>query len=104
LPQLGECPLPSPPPRGREQIAADSGVAGRLKKECPKHQQREFFQAAFIARQVNKRRERFFRRPLNPSVECVPQGTHAVGWGCRENGEHVRAFRTHPTCGLRLAY
>lgn len=27
------------------------------------------------------------------------QGTHAVGWDCRENEEH----RTHPTYGLRLA-
>jgi len=34
LPQFGECPLPNPPPRGREQVAADSGVAGRLKKNA----------------------------------------------------------------------
>ena len=32
--QFGKCPLPNPPPRGREQIAADSGVAGRLKKNA----------------------------------------------------------------------
>ena len=32
--QFGECPLPSPPPRGRERIAADSRVAGRLKKNA----------------------------------------------------------------------
>ncbi|EMS1643034.1 hypothetical protein LFI47_002188 [Neisseria gonorrhoeae] len=31
LPQLGECPLPGPPPRGREQVAADFSVAGGLK-------------------------------------------------------------------------
>jgi len=31
LPQLGECPLPSPPPQGRERIAADFAVAGGLK-------------------------------------------------------------------------
>ncbi|EMR8201306.1 hypothetical protein LFI47_002156 [Neisseria gonorrhoeae] len=31
LPQLGECPLPGPPPRGRERIAADFAVAGGLK-------------------------------------------------------------------------
>ena len=31
---FGRCPLPSPPPRGREQVAADSGVAGRLKKNA----------------------------------------------------------------------
>jgi len=31
LPPFGECPLPSPPPRGREQIAAGFTVAGGLK-------------------------------------------------------------------------
>ncbi|ENS9935461.1 hypothetical protein C2G14_10305 [Neisseria gonorrhoeae] len=31
MPQLGECPLPGPPPRGRERIAADFAVAGGLK-------------------------------------------------------------------------
>ena len=34
LPQFGECPLPNPPPQGREQIAADSSAAGRLKKNA----------------------------------------------------------------------
>ena len=34
LPPFGEYPLPTPPPRGREQVAADSGVAGRLKKNA----------------------------------------------------------------------
>ncbi|EIG28938.1 hypothetical protein HMPREF1051_1639 [Neisseria sicca VK64] len=24
----------------------------------------------------------------------MPQGTHAVGWGCRENGERVRTAHT----------
>ena len=43
LPQFVECPLPNPPPRGREEVAADSSVAGRLKKECLKYQQQEFF-------------------------------------------------------------
>ena len=31
LPQFGECPLPSPPPRGRGRVAADFAVAGGLK-------------------------------------------------------------------------
>ena len=31
---LGECPLPNPLPRGRERVAADLGVAGRLKKNA----------------------------------------------------------------------
>ena len=61
------------------------------------------FQVAFIARQMEQTPRDFFRRPLNPSVGCVPQGTHAVGWDCRKNGERVRAYRTHPTFGLQLA-
>ena len=31
LPQFGECPLPNPPPQGREQVAADFAVASDLK-------------------------------------------------------------------------
>lgn len=34
----------------------------------------------------------FSRQPLNPSVGCVPQGTHAVGSGWRENSERVRTY------------
>jgi len=40
--QFRECPLPSPPPRGREQVAADSGVAGRLKKNARNINSRNF--------------------------------------------------------------
>ena len=32
--EIQRYPLPNPPPRGRERIAADSGVAGRLKKNA----------------------------------------------------------------------
>ena len=53
------------------------------------------FQVAFIARQMEQTPRDFFRRPLNPSVGCVPQGTRAVGWGCRENGERVRTAHTY---------
>ena len=198
MPQFGECPLPSPPPRGRGRISADFAVAGGLKsnldlqplisgclknkkavcttyfpcrtlnpnsrpvlsprgrelergqqaarlvfwavgvlgkvaaiwripspqpsptgegagcsgfkrcrpseKECPKYQQQEFFRQPLSQGRWNKRRERFFRQPLNPSVGCVPQGTHAVGWGCRENGGRVRAYRTHPTMQATVCY
>jgi len=31
LPKFGECPLPNPPPRGREQVAAGFTVTGGLK-------------------------------------------------------------------------
>ena len=56
---IRRCPLPSPPPRGREQIAADSSVTGRLKKECPKYQRQEFFRQPLSPGRRNKRRERF---------------------------------------------
>ena len=39
---LEECPLPSPPPRGREQVAADSSVTGRLKKNARNINSRNF--------------------------------------------------------------
>ncbi|WP_199900626.1 hypothetical protein [Neisseria elongata] len=56
------------------------------------------FQAAFIARLMEQTPQAFFQMTFEPiSVGRVPQGTHAVGWGCRENGERVRAYRTHPT-------
>ena len=42
LPKFGECPLPNPPPRGRERVAADSGVAGRLKKNARNINSRNF--------------------------------------------------------------
>ena len=100
MPQFGECPLPSPPPRGRGQVAADSSITGRLKKNARNINSRNFSGSLLSQGRWNKRRERFFRRPLNPSVGCVPQGTRAVGWGCRENRERVRAYRTHPTCRL----
>ena len=32
--EIRGCPLPSPPPRGREQVVANSSVTGRLKKNA----------------------------------------------------------------------
>ena len=40
--QFGRCPLPSPPPRGRGQVAADSSIAGRLKKNARNINSRNF--------------------------------------------------------------
>ena len=90
-------PSPQPSPTGE---GADCGRFMRCRsseKECPKYQRQEFFRQPLSQGRWNKRCERFFRRPLNPSVGCVPQGTHAVGWSCRENGERVRAYSAHPT-------
>ena len=54
--QFGECPLPSPPPRGRGKVTADSGVAGRLKKK---------------ARNINSRN-------FSGSLYCKADGTNAA--------------------------
>ena len=100
LPKFGECPLPNPPPQGREQIAADSSVAGRLKKNARNINSRDF-QVAFIARQMEQTPRAFFQTAFEPSVGCVPQGTHAVDWGCGKNGERVRtAHALHAGYGL----
>ena len=96
-------PSPQPSPTGEGAGCSRFRCCRSSEKECPKYQQQEFFRQPLSQGRWNKRRERFFRRPLNPLVGCVPQGTHAVGWGCRENGEGVRAYRTYPTCRLRLA-
>ena len=48
LPKFGECPLPSPPPRGREQVAADSSVAGRLKKNVRNINSRNFSDSLYL--------------------------------------------------------
>ena len=96
-------PSPQPFPTGEGVGCGGFKCCRPSEKECPKHQQQEFFRQPLSQGRWNKRRERFFRRPLNPSVGCVPQGTHAGGWGYRENGERVRAYRTHSTFGLQLA-
>ena len=31
MPKFGECPLPNPPPQGRERVAADFAISGNLK-------------------------------------------------------------------------
>ena len=101
LPPFGEYPLPTPPPRGRVQVAANSGGAGRLKKNARNINGSNFSGNLLSQGRWSKRRERFFRRPLNTSVGCVPQGTHAVGLGWRENGERVRTAHTlHASYGL----
>ena len=90
-------PSPQPSPTGEGAGCSRSRRCRPSEKECLKYQRQDFFRQPLSQGRWNTRRERFFRRPLNPSVECVPQGTHAVGWGCRENRERVRAYRTHPT-------
>ena len=64
-------PLPNPSPRERERVAADSGVAGRLKKNA-EISTAGIFQAAFITRQMEQTPQAFFQTAFEPSVGCVP--------------------------------
>ena len=65
LPQLGECPLPSPPPRGREQVAADSGVAGRLKKNARNINSR-IFSGSLYRKADEQTLQAFFQTTFEP--------------------------------------
>ena len=75
--QFGECPLPNPPPRGRERIAADSSVTGRLKKTARNINSRNF-QAAFIARQMEQTPRAFFQTAFEP-IGRMCAARHARG-------------------------
>ena len=100
--QFGECPLPSPPPRGREQVSADSSVEDRLKKNARNINSRNFSGSLYRDR-WNKRRKSFFRRPLNPSGR-VCAARHAYGGLGLQGKWRTRAYRTHPTYRLIACY
>ncbi|OHR38469.1 hypothetical protein HMPREF2936_10290 [Neisseria sp. HMSC064F04] len=65
MPQLGECPLPSPPPQGRERIAADFAVAGNLKSNLD-------LQPLILGRLKSKKKQPvqpiFFAKPFIPTA------------------------------------
>ena len=47
LPQLGECPLSNPPPRGEGADCSGFRRCRSSEKECPKHQRQEFFRCLY---------------------------------------------------------
>ena len=75
-------PSPQPSPTGEGVGCSGFRRCRPSEKECSKYQRQEFFRQPLSQGRWNKRCERFFGRPLNPQVGCVPQGTHAVGWDC----------------------
>ena len=81
---LEECPLPNPPPRGREQVAADSGVAGRLKKNARNINSRDF-QVAFYRKAGGTNAARFFQTTFE-SIGRMCAARHARG-GLRLQGK-----------------
>ena len=98
---LEECPLPNPPPQGREQVAADSGVAGRLKKNARNINGRNF-QVAFIARQMEQTPRAFFQTAFEPIGRmCAARHTHS-GLGLQGKWG-TRTYRTRPTYELQIA-
>ena len=75
--EFGECPLPNPPPRGRERVAADSSVTGRLKK-MPETSTARIFQVTFIASQMEQTSRAFFQTTFEP-IGRVCAARHARG-------------------------
>ena len=62
--QFGKCPLPNPPPQGREQVAADFAVAGGLKSNLG-------LQPLISGRLKSKKQPAqaaFFAAPLTPTA------------------------------------
>ena len=99
--QLGECPLPSPPPQGRERVVADSGVAGRLKKNA-RNINSGNFSGSLYRKADGTNAARFFQTTFEP-IGRVCTARHSRG-GLELQGKWgARAYHTHPTCGLRLA-
>ena len=94
--QLGECPLPSPPPQGRERVAADSGVAGRLKKNARNINGRNF-SGSLYRKADGTNAARFFQTTFEP-IGRVCTARHARG-GLELQGKWgARAYHTRPTC------
>ena len=101
LPQFGECPLPDPPPRGRERVAADSDVAGRLKKNARNINSRNV-SGSLYRKADGTNAARFFQTTFEP-VGRVCAARHARGGLGLQGKWGTRAYCTYTTCGLRLA-
>jgi len=84
LPKFGEYPLPSPPPRGRGRIAADSSVAGRLKKNARNINSRNF-SGSLYRKADGTNAARFFQTTFEP-IGRVCAARHARG-GLRLQGK-----------------
>jgi len=68
---LGECPLPSPPPQGRERVAADFAISGNLKHSLG-------LQPLISGRLKNK------KQPVQPiflAEPLIPTATHPLSRG-----------------------
>ncbi|EMR8272195.1 hypothetical protein AAH812_001790 [Neisseria gonorrhoeae] len=80
MPQLGECPLPGPPPQGREQVAAGFAVAGGLKNRLD-------LQPLISGRMKNK------KQPAQAVLVCINLNPNShpvlspVGEGWREGNK-----------------
>ncbi|HFC4167824.1 TPA: hypothetical protein ACFJCQ_001983, partial [Neisseria gonorrhoeae] len=70
LPPFGECPPPSPPPQGREQVAAGFAVAGDLKGNLDLQ--------PLISGRLKKNARNINSGNFSGSLYCQADGTNAA--------------------------
>ncbi|WP_447545404.1 hypothetical protein, partial [Neisseria gonorrhoeae] len=70
LPPFGECPLPGPPPRGREWVSADFSVAGGLKNNLNLQ--------PLISGRLKKNARNINSGNFSGSLYCQADGTNAA--------------------------
>ncbi|EPI7683949.1 hypothetical protein ACO0BF_002268, partial [Neisseria gonorrhoeae] len=95
LPQLGECPLPGPPPRGREWVSAGFAVAGGLKNNLN-------LQPLISGRLKNKKQPAqpvFLAANLNPNSRPV---LSPCGRGLERGQQAARLVFRRLSCWERL--
>ena len=106
--EFGECPLPNPPPRGREQVAAIFAVAGNLKNNLDLQpliagrlkSKKQPAQPVFLAEPLIATAA----RPLSPwerareratsRKACILSGW-GIGKGCRNSGNTLSPTLPH---------
>ena len=88
-------------PTGREQVAADSGVAGRLKKNARNINSGNFSGSLYLKADGTNAAS-VFQTAFEPTGS-VCTARHARGGLGLQGKWRMCAYRTHPTYGLRLA-
>ena len=100
--EIQRYPLPSPPPRGREQVTANLRALQVVWKRMPEISTAGIFQVAFIARQMEQTPRAFFQTTFEP-IGKVCAARHARGGLGLQGKWRTRACVPH-THTLHVGY